>query len=138
MQRYDTHNIRNTISGLKEIKTSAFVNKNGLVDFRQVREICRIIDTLTLPLYYIWEYDCHRQLAELDFEKHLEKPYHKFLHNPVTNTWRLYLLVSAESVFSNRLGKLSDDVRNIYKLFLEHYEAMQGLKDRKYHFETNN
>lgn len=138
MQRYDTQNIRNTISGLKEIKTSAFVNKNGLVDFRQVREICRIIDTLTLPLYYIWEYDCHRQLAELDFEKHLEKPYKKFLHNPVTNTWRLYLLVSAESIFSNRLGKLSDDVRNIYKFFLEHYEVVQGLKDRNYHLETNN
>lgn len=74
--------------------------------------------------FYIQEYCCHRQLAELDFEKHLEKPYHKFLNNPVTNTWKLYLMISMEAVLSNKIGKLSKDIRIIYRALLNQNEVL--------------
>ena len=60
----------------------------------------------------------------MDFEKHLEKPYHKFLNNPVTNTWKLYLMISMEAVLSNKIGKLSKDIRIIYRALLNQNEVL--------------
>jgi hypothetical protein len=120
MQIYDTKKIQDVVSSLKGIKEASFSNKEGLIDFKKSTETCRIIDTLILPLYYIWEHCCHRNLGELMFEEHLQKAYQRFMQNPLTNTWELYLFVSIKTPFKNELGKknLSKEIIEIYNLLL--------------------
>ena len=121
MQRYDTKKIQDVVSSLKGVKAASFSNKEGLIDLKKSTETCRIVDTLILPLYYIWDHCCHRNLDELSFEEHLRKAYQKFLQNPLTNTWELYLFVSIKTPFKNEFGKknLSKELKEIYNQFLE-------------------
>ena len=117
IMQYDTEKIHTIVSDLKEAKTKSFQSINELADFKKVTETCRIIDTFILPLYYIWEHCLHRQLKELGFEEHLEKPYQRFLQNPLTNTWELYLFISIKTPFEDviRNKKLSKELAIIYK-----------------------
>ena len=121
MQIYDTNKIQEVVSSLKKIKAASFSNKEGFIDFKKSTETCRIIDTLILPLYYIWEHCCHRNLGELRFEEHLQKAYQKFEQNPLTNTWELYIFISIKTPFKDELGnkKLSKDIIDIYNQLLE-------------------
>ena len=121
--KYNEDKIRTIVSDLKEVKTQSFKSVNGLTDFKKVTETCRIIDTFILPLYYIWEHYCHRQLKELDFEAHLDKPYKKFILNPLTNTWELYLFISIKKTFEDLLQnkRLSKELPCIYKEFIDNY-----------------
>ena len=90
---YNPKMIKDTLSELRNAKTSVFLNKNGLTNFKNIVETCRIIDTAMLPMFYIWEHYFHRKLIEIKVEKHLEKPYERFSKNPITNTWEFYLFL---------------------------------------------
>lgn len=120
MLTYDTNKIKEIVSSLKRIKIAAFSNKSGLIDLKKSTETCRIVDTLVLPLYYIWDRCCHRDLGELNFEEHLQKAYKKFVQNPLTNTWELYLFVSIRCPFKNGVEqkRLSKEITYIYGQFL--------------------
>lgn len=115
--------IRTVVSDLKLAKALSFQCTNGITDFKKVTEKCRIIDTFILPLYYIWEHFCHRQLNELAFEEHLDKPYKRFKQNPLTNTWELYLFISVQIPFDDVLQnkRLSKELPFIYKKFIDNY-----------------
>lgn len=124
MQIYDTRKIQGVVSDLKSIKVASFSNKNGLTDFEKSTKVCRIVDMLLLPLYYIWEHCCNRDLEELKFEKHLNKPYQKFVKNPLTRTWQLYLLVSVKVTIENKLERkdLPKEIMEIYGHFLNRHK----------------
>lgn len=121
MLLYDTDKIYTLVSDLKEIKAHSFINGSNLFNFKQAVETCRIIDTFILPLYFIWELRCNRSLQDIGFEEHLEKPYQKFLMNPLTNTWELYLFISIKTPFENILGdrNLSKEIKKIFKQLLD-------------------
>ena len=124
MYKIDTNRLQNVIVGLKKVKASSFIKKEGLFNIQDVIEICRITDTIMLPLYYIWEYYCHRQLNELCFEEHLRKPYQRFLKNPIAYTWEMFILISLCIPFNDYLWKESvySEIIDIYKDFLEYYK----------------
>lgn len=129
MQMYDTDNIHRIILEMKDIKVSSFQSKDGRIDFGKVTETCRIVDTLILPLYYIWEHCCHRSLNEVDFEEHMEKPYQRFMHNPLKNTLELLLFVSMKKPYAVLLSKqnISNEITSLYKDFLDSQER-QSVK----------
>lgn len=117
---YNSNRIQKTIVGMKEIKKSSFYTKNDSLDFKKALETCRIVDTFLLPLYYIWEYCCHRQLKEIEFEEHLMKPYKIFNQAPITYTLEMFLYITLCTQFVKRLGKKNiSDIEIIYKKFLE-------------------
>lgn len=120
MQIYDTNKIKDVVSSLKRIKAASFSNKEGLIDFKKSTETCRIVDTLILPLYYIWDHCCHRNLDELSFEEHLQQAYQRFVQNPLTTTWELYLFVAINTQLNNELGmkNLSKEIIEIYNQLL--------------------
>ena len=120
MQIYDTNKIKDVVSSLKRIKAASFANKEGLIDFKKSTETCRIVDTLILPLYYIWDHCCHRNLDELSFEEHLQQAYQRFVQNPLTTTWELYLFVAINTQLNNELGmkNLSKEIIEIYNQLL--------------------
>ena len=71
--------IKETILNLRNYKISVFLNKDDISDIKSIVEICRIIDISMLPLFFIWEHRCHRNIQGLFIEKHLRKSYKKFL-----------------------------------------------------------
>ena len=91
---YNSNRIQKTIVSMKEIKKSSFYTNNDSLDFKKVLETCRIVDTFLLPLYYIWEHCCHRQLKEIEFEEHLMKPYIIFNQAPITYTLEMFLYIT--------------------------------------------
>ena len=123
----DTAKIRDAIENLKKIKAASFSCNDGLVDFHAVTETCRIIDTLMLPLYYIWEHCCHKQLKDICFEEHLRKPYNKFRQHPITHTWELYLFVSLEATETKYLSRKKSykKVSSIYKELIDAHATKQ-------------
>lgn len=87
--------IKETLLRLRNIKYSLFL-KNARLNFIDVVEDCRLIDALMLPLIYIWKHCCHKSISELGVEKHLMKPYERFLHDPLMFTWELYLFLKLD------------------------------------------
>ncbi len=126
---YDVGKIYNVITSLKKIKKSSFSCNNGPVNFLYVKETCRMIDTLMLPLYYIWEHCCHQQLEDLSFEEHLRNPYKKFLQHPITYTWQLYVFITIKEPLFSQLKKKSiyNEISFIYKELIKYFE--KGEKD---------
>lgn len=129
MLTYDTNRIKEVVSSLKSVKAAAFSNKAGLIDLKRAVETCRIVDTLALPLYYIWDRCCHRDLGELNFEEHLQTAYQKFVRHPLTHTWELYLFVSVRIPLRNGMGKknLSKEIAEIYDQLLATSEKVPTL-----------
>ena len=118
MQNYDVKKIQEIIVNLKEIKTSSFTQKDGMADFQRVKDTCRMVDTFMLPLYYIWEHYCKRQLTEASFEEHLRLPYRKFTLDPKIYTWELYLFVLINN--SNLISKhIRKKLLDTYKTFID-------------------
>lgn len=132
MHIYDSRKILDLVTILKEIKTSSFSCKDGLVDLHNVTETCRIIDTLLLPLYYIWEYCCHQQLKDINFEEHLSKPYQKFIQNPITYTWELYLFITLKEPIPRQLTKkrVCKEISNVYKELIDDYKMTDNAIPR--------
>jgi hypothetical protein len=93
MCNYNPQLIKATLLSLRNAKISAFLSQKNLKDFRTVVETCRIIDSAMLPLFYIWEHICQRNLSEIHIERHLKKAYLRFLEDPFTNTMKFYLLL---------------------------------------------
>ena len=123
----NTGKIHKVITYLKEIKASSFTCSDGPFNFDNVTETCRIIDTLMLPLYYIWDYCCHQQLEDI-CEEHLRKPYQRFLHNPITYTWKLYVFINLKKPFTPPLAdnKIYDDISALYIDLINFYERESG------------
>lgn len=121
MSIYDSNEIQKTITCLKNVKASSFINRNDSLDIKRVMEICRIVDTFMLPLYYIWEHCCHRQLNELKFEKYLMEPYHRFTQTPISYTWEMFIYINiCTTTFVKQLGKKNIiEIIDIYKKFLD-------------------
>lgn len=121
---YDSRKILDIVTILKEIKASSFSRKEGPVDFQKVTETCRIVDTLMLPLYYIWEYCCHQQLEDISFEEHLRKPYQKFIQNPITYTWELYIFITLKEPMPKQLAKkkVCKEISYVYKELIDDYK----------------
>ena len=117
---YNSNRIQKTIVRMKEIKKSSFYTKNDFLDFKKVLETCRIVDTFLLPLYYIWEHCCHRQLKEIEFEEHLMKPYILFNQAPITYTLEMFLYITLCTQFVKCFGEKNVcEIESIYKKFLE-------------------
>ena len=117
---YNSNRIQKTIVSMKEIKKSSFYTKNDSLDFKKVLETCRIVDTFLLPLYYIWEHCCHRQLKEIEFEEHLMKPYIIFNQAPITYTLEMFLYITLCTQFVKCFGEKNFcEIESIYKKFLE-------------------
>lgn len=121
MYSSEIEKIQNALLILKEIKSSSFYCTNGLADFHKARETCRIVDMLMLPLYYMWEYCCHQQLEDISFEEHLRKSYQKFIQNPITYTWVMYIFINLGEplpiIFSER--RICKEISFIYKKLIE-------------------
>ena len=117
MNNYDPELIKEIISSLRSSKTSVFYNKNDGVDFKSVVETCRIIDAAMLPLFFIWEYCCHRQLSEICMEEHLRIPYEKFLRDPIANTFEFYFFLRIGVSCSMPVSK-KNKVLSIYERIL--------------------
>ena len=117
----DVNKIQNVIVNLKKAKESSFLNKGDIFRYQDVTETCRVADTILLPLYYIWENCCHRQLKDVCFEEHLKKPYQRFAKKPFTYTWEMYILISLCIPFSRYLenDSIYAEISVIYKEFLE-------------------
>ena len=126
MHIYDTAKIRDAIENLKKIKAASFSCNDGPIDFHAVTETCRIIDTLMLPLYYIWEHCCHQQLKDISFEEHLILPYQRFCQHPITYTWELYILVNLEATEVKDLSR-----KKLYKEVLSIYKELMDLNENK-------
>ena len=120
---YDVDKIHDVVTNLKKIKASSFSRNDGPIDFQIVTETCRIIDALMLPLYYIWEHGCHQQLEDISFEDHLKKPYQRFIQNPITYTWELYIFVTLKEPIISQLTQenIYNDISFIYKELIEYY-----------------
>ena len=117
---YNSNRIQKTIVSMKEIKKSSFYTNNDSLDFKKVLETCRIVDTFLLPLYYIWEHCCHRQLKEIEFEEHLMKPYIIFNQAPITYTLEMFLYITLCTQFVKCFGEKNFcEIESIYKKFLE-------------------
>lgn len=131
---YDSRKILDIVTALKEIKVSSFSCHGGSVDFHNVTQICRIVDTLMLPLYYIWDKCCHQQLKDISFEEHLRKPYQKFMKNPITYTWHLYIFVVLKETIPKELvrKKIDKEITLIYK------ELIDSFEEGHYDFIQNN
>lgn len=122
MQIYNKQIIRGVVAKMNEIKKSSFQkwNEKGLIDFKKVIETYRIIETLILPLYYIWEHCCHMQIDELELDQHLKLAYQKYLKKPLTNTWELYILISLKAPFINLFEEdLVDQITILYRELLD-------------------
>lgn len=130
---YDTKRISNAISRLKKAKAASFVCRSGLADLNKAKETCRIIDTLILPLYYIWEHCCNRRLVDLDFEPHLVRAYEKFVRHPVTNTWNMLLFIQVEPSMKKIFGQwdISQEIIVIYKSFISAYSGKRKQRQEK-------
>ena len=129
---YDSRKILDIVTVLKEIKTSSFSCKKGPVDFHNVTETCRIIDTLMLPLYYIWENCCHQQLEDISFEEHLRNPYQKFSQNPITYTWELYIFITLKEPMPKQLAKkrVCKEISYVYKELIDDYKMTDNAIPR--------
>ena len=121
MSIYNSKEIQKIIICLKNVKVSSFNKRNDSLDIKRVMETCRIVDTFMLPLYYIWEHCCHRQLNELKFEDYLRKPYQRFIQTPISYTWEMFIYINlCTTPFVKRLGKKNlIEITDIYKKFLD-------------------
>ncbi len=128
MHNYEPEKILEAVASLKEIKASSFSIHDGPIDFQNVMETCRIIDTLMLPLYYIWENCCHKQLEDISFEEHLRKPYQRFVLNPITYTWELYIFVTLKELIFKQLAKddVFEEITFIYKELIDDYKMAEN------------
>ena len=109
--------IKESLSNLRSVKTSVFLNKNVKADFKSVVETCRIIDVVMLPLFYIWAHCYHRELSEVCMEQHLKKPYERFLRDPFSNTFESYLFLRIDE--SDMMPpNIKRKVLTIYELLL--------------------
>lgn len=93
MNTVNPQTIMETLSSLRRIKSSIFSKKDEKLDFKDVVEVCRFIDITMMPLFYIWDKCFHRDLLELGADIHLIKPYKRFLLDPLTYTWELYVFI---------------------------------------------
>ena len=132
MHTYDTGKIQDVVTNLKKIKASSFSCSDGPIDFHIVTETCRIVDTLMLPLYYIWEYCCHQQLEDICFEEHLRKPYQRFMKNPITYTWELYIFITLKETIPKELAKkkVYKEITTIYKELIDDYKMADNVIPR--------
>jgi len=108
--------IKDTLSSLRNIKSSLFLTKNAKPNFKSVMVVCRFVDMLMLPLLYIWEYRYHKSISELGVEKHLMEPYERFLQDPLAYTWKSYLFV--------QLGVPGHISKQIRGMVLSSYELL--------------
>ena len=109
--------IKDTLSSLRNVKSSLFLTKKASPNFKNIVEVCRFIDVLMLPLFYIWEYCCQKSILELGVEKHLMKPYERFLHNPLTYTWKFYLFLKL-GIPSQMSTKTREQVLSVYETII--------------------
>lgn len=123
---YNSNEIQKTITCLKNVKASSFNRKNDSLAIKRAMETCRIVDTFMLPLYFIWEYCCHRQLNEIKFEEYLKKPYQRFIKTPITYTWEMFIYINlCTTPFVKRLGKKNIiGITVIYKKFLDNSDKI--------------
>ena len=142
MNLYDINKIRDMVTVMRGIKASSFYNRDRQIDFQNVKETCRIIDILLLPLFYIWEHYCHRPLKDICFEEHLRKPYRKFIRNPITYTWELYIFITLYEPIIKVLKKKKTH-KEISYFYLELVDSHKNVKKQSHRFkkaysETNN
>ena len=74
-----------------------------------------------LPLFYIWEHRCHRNIQGLFIEKHLRKSYKKFSLDPLTYTWEFYLLLKLD-IPCQISTQVKEDILSVYESMLIQYE----------------
>ena len=118
--------IQDTLMNLRNEKTSLFLNKDERFRFKDIVEVCRFIDVLMLPLFYIWENCCHKNISNLGVEKHLMEPYKRFLQDPLTYTWKFYVFL--------KLGLPSQMATKTREQVLSAYEPLIEIKSN-YHKE---
>jgi hypothetical protein len=109
--------IKDTLSSLRNVKSSLFLTKKVKPNFKNIIEVCRFIDVLMLPLFYIWEKCCQKNILELGVEKHLTKPYERFLHDPLSYTWKFYLFLKL-GIPSQLSTKTRKKVLSAYELLI--------------------
>lgn len=124
MNKYNPQIIKETLLNLRTVKTQAFINQGDNTNFKDIVEICRIIDVAMLPMFYIWEHYCHRKLSEIAMEKHLMKPYERFSRTPRTNTWTFYLLLKTCNS-SNLPTSVMKKILSIYEPMIEYPEVIK-------------
>ena len=111
----DSYSIEETLSDLKIIKSSLFFNLH--LNMKSTIETCRLIDVIMFPLYYIWEYKYHKNVSELNMEKHLMKSYKRFLQAPIINTWQFYSFIKLGIPYQIH-KKTREKVLSIYESLL--------------------
>lgn len=121
--------VKATILDLRSIKVSFFMNRKDAQDFKHIAESCRMIDVSMLPLFYIWEYRYNMNLVDVQMEKHLYRPYKKFLQKPLLNTWVCYCFLN--------LGIPDLMPENIRRNVLNIYEPLIMKRDTKHRTYRN-
>lgn len=117
MNKYNSQIIKDTLLSLRTVKTKAFINQGDDTNFKDIVEICRIIDVAMLPMFYIWEHYCHKNLSEIEMEQHLKMPYERFSRTPRTNTWTFYLFLKTCNTSTIPTG-VKKKILLIYELFI--------------------
>lgn len=117
----DAQRIQDIVGRLREVKESSFANEIGEIDFAKVTETCRVADIFSLPFFYLWEHLYKRELKEIWFDEHLTKAYERFIKDPQTNTWLLYLFITVQTpLFQNWTDqKLPHDISNMYREMMD-------------------
>lgn len=120
IENYSEEKLLNIVGRLNAVKESAFDCNGEEIDFGKVTETCRIIDTLSLPLFYLWEHHYGKKLRDIGFHEHLSCAFGKFMKSPIENTLQIYLLISARTpLFKNWQDKsLPDDISKIYEYII--------------------
>lgn len=109
--------VKGLIIRLKQIKVEAFCMLKDVNNFKTVFETCRLIDMLTLPLYFFCEKYYKVKLSSIRFEPHMQVPYKRFLLNPdnITKELAIIILFTNPIDLSVDITELKEPIFNVYR-----------------------
>ena len=117
MNKPEIDDVKDLIIRLKRIKVDAFNKLKDVNNFKDVFETCRLIDMLTLPLYFFCEKYYKVKLSSIRFDSYMQVPYKRFLLNPDNFTIELAIII----LFTNPIDlnvditELREPILNVYK-----------------------